>query len=119
MFWEVIKRLVDLTYLLLGLVMVVVLYSGVNQNTNNFNFEESLRGFKENITKTISNNLEYLEVKVNRVARNVDDYQNSSTTRINILEGRVTALELENKALKLQQKTINNNLNSNVVNVQK
>lgn len=119
MFWEVIKRLVDLTYLLLGLVMVVVLYSGVNQNTNNFNFEESLRGFKETITKTISSNLEYMEVKVNRVARNVDDYQNSSATRINILESRVTALELENKNLKNQSKVINNNLLNNSVTVQK
>lgn len=117
MFWKFVERLVLTTYLLLGLVMGIVLYGGVNQNAKAFDFEGSLQVFKEEITKAISNNLQYVETRVNRLSRNVDEYQSSMSTRQDILEGKVKALEQENKNLKNQSKVINNNLNNNVVNL--
>lgn len=119
MFWKFVERLVLTTYLLLGLVMGIVLYGGVNQNAKAFDFEGSLQLFKEDITKAISSNLEYTENRVNRLSRNVDEYQSSMSTRQDILEGKVKALEQENKNLKNQSKVINNNLLNNSVTVQK
>lgn len=117
MFWKFVERLVLTTYLLLGLVMGIVLYGGVNQNAKAFDFEGSLQVFKEDITKAISSNLEYTEVRLNRLSRQQDEYQSSMSTRQDILEGKVKALEQENKNLKNQSKVINNNLNNNVVNL--
>ncbi|MNY74107.1 hypothetical protein D3C86_2130540 [compost metagenome] len=51
---------------------------------------------------------------MNKLSRAQDSYQTSTTNRIYLIEGRVAALESENKQLKQQQKTIINN--SNVVN---
>lgn len=116
MFWDVIKRLVDLTYLLLGLVMMAVLFSSVVQNQSTLDFEGSLKSFQEQVGKTISTNLEYAETRINRLARTQDDFQNSTSARMDILEGKVKAFETENKALKSQQKVIQNNLNLNTQN---
>lgn len=119
MFWKFVERLVLTTYLVLGLVMGIVLYGGVNQNAKAFDFETSLELFKEDITKAISSNLEYTETRVNRLSRQQDEYQSSMSTRQDILEGKVKALELENKTLKNQPKNINNLLNNNTVNIEK
>lgn len=119
MFWEVVKRLVDLSFLLLAIVMTTILWTGSVNNNKSFDFENGFNVLKEQIDKSMTDNLNYYENRINRLSRNVDDYQSSMSTRQDILEGKVKALELENKILKNQPKNINNNLNNNTVNIEK
>ena len=119
MFWEVVKRLVDLSFLLLAIVMTTILWTGSVNNNKSFDFENGFNVLKEQIDKSMTDNLNYYEGRLNRLSRNVDDYQSSMSTRQDILEGKVKVLELENKTLKSQPKNINNNLLNNTVNIEK
>lgn len=64
-------------------------------------------------------NFSYLETRINKVNGLVDERTNSLESRLGVLETKVKNLETENRELKIQQRVVNNNLNNNVVNVQK
>lgn len=67
----------------------------------------------------IPENFSYLETRINKVNGLVDERTNSLESRLSVLETKVKNLETENRELKIQQRVVNNNLNNNVVNVQK
>lgn len=71
------------------------------------------------VVEVSNNNILYLESRINKIASLVDNNNNALQTKVDILESKVKSLEQENRTLKLQQKVVNNNLNNNVVNVQK
>ncbi|MNY61162.1 hypothetical protein D3C86_1978120 [compost metagenome] len=82
-----------------------------NDSTNS-----QIEALKKAFENVASNNLNYLETRVNKVSESSDNYQVASTTRINILEARVEGLEKENKVLKLQQRNIITQTNTQIVN---
>ncbi len=71
------------------------------------------------IIPATSENFSFLESRINKVNTSLDDKTNALETKLSILESKVKNLENENRDLKTQQKVVNNNLNNNVVNVQK
>lgn len=89
------------------------LYNLYKENPSKIEGDGAVIDFNNN------NNLLYLESRINKIAALVDNNSNTLQTKVDILESKVKSLEQENKTLKLQQKVVNNNLNSNVVNVQK
>ncbi|MNQ65670.1 hypothetical protein D3C85_801300 [compost metagenome] len=113
MVWQWIERLTHLSFLLLAVVLVVKLSSSGLDNSDLKAFSLEVSSLKTEIQNTTSSNLAYSEERVNKLSRAQDSYQTSTINRIYLIEGRVAALESENKQLKQQQKTIINN--SNVV----
>ncbi|MNE98445.1 hypothetical protein D3C80_1969550 [compost metagenome] len=79
-------------------------------------FELSLVALEDKWVKNAESNLVYVEKRLGALARTQDEYMNSTSVRLDTLEGKVKAFEIENKALKQQQKIYNNNLNINTVN---
>lgn len=117
MIWTILDRVVNLTFLLLAIIIITILLQAQKEDSHSNNVYETVKALDVKITKVISTNLEYVETRINRLARTQDEYQSSTSTRLDSLEGKIRAIEAENKALKSQQKIINTN--NNLVNVQK
>lgn len=116
MFWVVIDRTVNLTFLLLALVIIGTLLSNSKKEDRDERFILEIAALRQDFRKVMDNNLSYLEKRQNTQAEIQDQYQFSTSRRIDVVENRITKLEKENKALKQQQKIVNNNLNINTLN---
>ena len=121
MFWIVIDRCVNLTFLLLAMVIIGTLLSNSEEEDRTDTFTLEVAALREDFRKVMDNNIAYVEGRVNKLSQTQDEYQVSTSNRLGIVEDRMKALEQENKALKHQQKIINNNLNynNNIVNAEK
>lgn len=116
MFWVIIDRVVNLTFLLLALMIISVLISNSNKQDSEDKFILEVAALRQDFRKVMDANLLYLEKRQNKQAEIQDDYQTSTSRRIDTIEEDVKALKKENKDLKLAQKVINNNTNTNIVN---
>ena len=117
MIWTILDRVVNLTFLLLAIIIITILLQARGDDAHSNNAFDAVKALDIKLAKVIATNLEYAEVRINRLARNADEYQTSTSVRLDSLEGKVRAIEAVNKALKSQQKIINTN--NNLVNVQK
>lgn len=116
MLWTIIDRLVNLTFLFLATALLTLLF---NTSSDNFNMEAisiELKAIRDSFKKVSDNHLLYLENRINTVAKTQDEYQVSTSARLNILETRLSLMEKENNQLKTQSKVINYNQSSAVIN---
>lgn len=116
MFWTIIDRLVNLTFLLLSTAILTLLF---NTSSDNFNMEAvgiELKAIRDSFKKVSDNHLSYLENRINTVSKTHDDHHVIVSNRLNILEVKLAALETENKQLKTQSKIVNYNQSSAVIN---
>lgn len=114
--WDIVQRVASITTLFLLITMSVVVLNNGKAAVQEDHLTLRLEKYHEDNQKAISNNLSYIESRLNRLAVNQDSYQNGTANSLLILEERIKVLESENKGLKSQQKIINNNNNLNVVN---
>ena len=105
MFWKIIERTQTLAFLLLAVVLIAAQYK--KDNTTN-----EVSAARQDFKSVLQNTITYTEGRVNKLAEVQDDYQNSTSRRLYILEGRLDILEKENRALKLRDKTIITNTNT-------
>lgn len=112
MFWKIIERTQTLAFLLLAVVLIAAQYK--KDNTTN-----EVSAARQDFRNVLQNTISYTEGRVNKLAEVQDDYQNSTSRRLYILEGRLDMVEKENRALKTQQKIFNTNTNTNIVNGEK
>ena len=119
MFWTIIDRVVNLTFLLLAFVIIGTLLSNSNTDKKEETFALEVAALRQDFRRVMDNNIAYVEKRVNGLSQTQDEYQTSTSNRIGIVEDRLKRLEQENKDLKLQQKIFNNNINTNIVNGQK
>lgn len=113
MLWVVMKRAVDVCHLLLLLLLLGMIGTTAQLDVDTEYFNKKVEIYQEEMSKVIAGHLEYIEGRVNRLQENQDGYQVSTHQRLKLLEGRVKALESENRGLKSQSKAVNNVLIQN------
>lgn len=111
MFWKVVDRAVQLTYLLLAIILLAIVVKSDTSYDNLKTFSNKLDLYIEESSRVRDNNLQYLEGRINKNQAQSDSYQNGVTTRLDVLEERVKRLEKDNK-----EKNSNVNINSNTIN---
>lgn len=109
MIWTLLERIVHLlTFVLLVLMMTVILTNSKSQeDIGNFGLKLDLA--KQETLNTISNNVEYFDVRINKLAEKQDSYQVGTDQRVYILEQRVGQLQADKKN---SQRIVNNNINT-------
>jgi len=112
MVWVIIERFVHLMTLFLLILMVSIVFSSNKSNSETSNFGLQLEQFKQEVSKVRSNNIAYLEGKINRVAEIQDNYQVSTSGELSILKQKVLKMEQEDKK---NNKIINNNQSNAII----
>ena len=109
MFWKWLDRLTTMVFLLVAVIVSIKLTdSSFNDSQTNKIVSEVAR-IEQSTTKVISNNLMYLESRLNNLATNQDSYQVSTSRRLDVLEIRQQVLENKRKD---SSRIINTNTNS-------
>lgn len=109
MAWIIIDRVVSLTFLLLAVTTLTLLLNTTSAIKEGSNFSEKLELYKQESIKVMSNNINYMDGRINKVSQNQDSYQVSSDQRMYVLEMQVKQLMLDKKN---NQKIINTNINT-------
>jgi len=109
MFWTVVDRIVNLTFLLLAILIITLLLNTSSASHEGLLFSEKLEAFRQETLKAMSNNVTYIETRINRVSENQDSYQVSSSSRMNVLDQRLSKLEADEKK---NQRVVNVNNNT-------
>lgn len=111
--WDILKRAIDVIHFVVLILMVSILFLNNNTSEQVATYGLKMESLKEDVMKVISNNTSYLEQRQNRIDAKQDNYQNTSSTQISLLNQRVEKLE---KAYKNDTKIINTNTNNVLVN---
>lgn len=113
MFWKLIDRGVQLTFLLLAVVLITTLLKNDKYNEDLTLYTSRLDVAIKELKRVQEQNVMYLEEKTNRVQVRSDSYQTTMSNTVSVLEQRVQRLEKDNKE-KTNNVNINSNYNSNV-----
>jgi hypothetical protein len=116
MFWTIIDRVVNLTFLLLAFVIIGTLLSNSNTDKKEEVFALEVAALRQDFRRVMDNNIAYVEKRVNGLSQTQDEYQVSTSNRLGIVEDRLKRLEKENKDLKQQQKNVITQTNTQIVN---
>jgi len=111
--WDILKRAIDVIHFVVLVLMVSILFLNNNTSEQVATYGLKMESLKEDVMKVISNNTSYLEQRQNRIDAKQDNYQNTSSTQISLLNQRVEKLE---KAYKNDTKIVNTNTNNVLVN---
>lgn len=109
MFWTYLQGAVNFVFLLLAVTLLSLLWSNTQDLNKDANMQKHFEIFKESVHKAMSNNIQYVETRINKIAQNSDDYQVSTSNRLYVLEDKVKKLEQDNKA---SSRNININTNT-------
>jgi hypothetical protein len=112
MFFKALTTVVNLTFLLLSVTILVILLRNESYRSDLKNYEIALQTFQEQFRKVNDGNIHYFETRINRLSDNQDSYQNTTSSRLDILEVKVQKLEQQNKQ---NSRIINNNNSSAIV----
>lgn len=112
MVWIIIDRIVSLTFLLVAITVLILLLNTASATKEGSNFSEKLDLYKQESLKVMSNNMNYFDTRINKVAENQDSYQVSTGQRLYVLEMQVKTLEADKRN---NQKVINNNQSNAVI----
>jgi hypothetical protein len=110
MVWIIVDRVVSLTFLLLAITTLILLINTASATKEASNFGEKLELYKQESMKVMSNNINYIDGRINKSSENQDSYQVSTDQRLYVLELQVKQLMLDRK--QQNQKVINNNINT-------
>jgi hypothetical protein len=109
MFWIIVDRVVNLTFLMLALIIITILLNTSTAAREGSLFSDKLELFKQETQKVMTNNLNYVDNRVNKLSETQDSYQVSTDQRVYVLELRVKELQQDKKQ---NQRVINNNVNT-------
>lgn len=112
MVWTIVDRVVSLTFLMLAITTLILLLNTASATKEASNFAGMLELYKQESIKVMSNNINYVDGRLNKVSENQDSYQVSTDQRMYILEMQVKQLVLDKKS---NQKIINNNQSNAVI----
>jgi hypothetical protein len=116
MFWKVIERVINLLILMSLILMITILFNNTKAENISDALIQSIAGVKQDSLKAISNNVDYFESRINRLAENQDNYQVGTSGRLSVIEQRIQKLEVEDKR-NSRVVNINNNQSNAVLNV--
>lgn len=112
MVWIIVDRVVSLTFLLLAITTLILLLNTASATKEASNFGEKLELYKQESMKVMSNNINYIDGRINKSSENQDSYQVSTDQRLYVLELQVKQLLADRKN---NQKIINNNQSNAVI----
>ena len=109
MVWVIIERCVQLTTLVLLILMVTIIFNNNKSGDERDTFNLQLEEFKQEVSKVRAKNITFLEGRINKVSENQDTYQNSTASKLSILEQRIYKMEVEDKkSSRVIQTNVNN-----------
>ena len=109
MVWVIIERFVHLMTLFLLILMVSIIFSNNKSDGEISSFNLQLEEFRQDVARVRAKNIEYLENRINKLGETQDNYQNTSASKMSVLEQKVLKLETEEKK---NNKIINVNTNT-------
>lgn len=97
--------------ILIGILFISCLYfySTSTIKGSDYNLRKELQTLREDIDKKNNNTITYIESRINNLAQRQDEYQVSSSTRMDIIENRLGLSINANK-------NTNTNINNIVIN---
>lgn len=107
----ILRTVVDLTFLLLAVVLIVVVLKGNKERevVDTARYEVAIT--KKELSDSIGKAADYLERRVNASEGRQDTYQTSTSRRLDVLEERMSVLENQRKESS-RNFNVNNNINT-------
>lgn len=109
--WPLLQNVVNFVFLLLALTLLIILWGNTQDNTTANNLLEQIEMVRDENRKVIGNNTIFLENKINTQAKMQNDYQFSTSRKIELLEKRVDQIA---KGEPKQRLITNNNLHNSL-----
>lgn len=105
-----LRTIVDMTFLLLAVIIIVVLLKDARGRDLVDTARNDIAIVKQEVDKTLTNNLYYIESRINKAEERQDNYQSSTSRRLYLLEQRIENLD-NNKNQRIVNTNINNMVN--------
>ena len=109
--WPLLQNVVNFVFLLLALTLLIILWGNTQDNTTASNLLEQIEMVRDENRKVIGNNTIFLENKINTQAKIQNDYQFSTSRKIELLEKRIDQIA---KGEPKQRLITNNNLHNSL-----
>lgn len=109
--WPLLQNVVNFVFLLLALTLLIILWGNTQDNTTASNLLEQIEMVRDENRKVIGNNTIFLENKINTQSKIQNDYQFSTSRKIELLERKVDQIA---KGEPKQRLITNNNLHNSL-----
>ena len=109
--WPLLQNVVNFVFLLLALTLLIILWGNTQDNTTASNLLEQIEMVRDENRKVIGNNTIFLENKINAQVKIQNDYQFSTSRKIELLERKVDQIA---KGEPKQRLITNNNLHNSL-----
>ena len=108
----ILRTVVDLTFLLLAVVLIVVVLKGNKEREVVDTARHEVAITKQELNDSLSKSVNYFEDRIGKSEQRQDSYQSSTSRRLDVLEGRMLVLEAQRKET---SKNVNTNINNNLI----
>lgn len=115
MIWEIVRRIVDLSTLLLLIMIISIILKNNKGQEDIGNFGLKLDQYRNESLRVMNNNIDYMDGRVNKLAEIQDSYQVGTDRRLSVLEERIKMFQMDKMN---NNKVIQNNINTNLNNAQ-
>jgi len=112
MLWVIVDRVVTLLTLVALVLMVTIIFTSSRSSQDLSLIEQQIAAYKVENQTTRTNNITYIEKRINKLQEQQDTYQILVDRRMLNMEAQVKIITDTNKT---NQKVINNNINNNSV----
>ena len=109
--WPLLQNVVNFVFLLLAVTLLIILWGSTQDNVAANNLLEQIEMVRDENRKVIGNNTIFLENKINTQAKIQNDYQFSTSRKIELLERKVDQIA---KGEPKQRLITNNNLHNSL-----
>ena len=116
--WPLLQNVVNFVFLLLALTLLIILWGNTQDNTTASNLLEQIEMVRDENRKVIGNNTIFLENKINTQAKIQNDYQFSTSRKIELLERKVDQIAKGEPKQRLITNNLHNSLTINGTDVQ-
>lgn len=114
-----LQNVVNFVFLLLAVTLLIILWGNTQDNVAANNLLEQIEMVRDENRKVIGNNTIFLENKINTQAKIQNDYQFSTSRKIELLEKRVDQIAKgEGKQRLINNNNLHNSLTINGTDVQ-
>lgn len=114
-----LQNVVNFVFLLLAVTLLIILWGSTQDNTTANNLLEQIEMVRDENRKVIGNNTIFLENKINAQAKMQNDYQFSTSRKIELLERKVDQIAKgEGKQRLINNNNLHNSLTINGTDVQ-
>ena len=116
--WPLLQNVVNFVFLLLALTLLIILWGNTQDNTTASNLLEQIEMVRDENRKVIGNNTIFLENKINTQSKIQNDYQFSTSRKIELLEKRIDQIAKGEGKQRLITNNLHNSLTINGTDVQ-